>query len=294
VVTHVNGRWVLGSNPMLEVDRLYKKVQNKDATEEELDKATEAATARIRGGISLVAAFLKLRTGSGDKLNLTVQRAGSPKPLPVSLTTAVTPVEAASSRAVTAPGGGEAGYLRLGAFSDRTGKALRDALAALPEGAPLVLDLRGNPGGTLDAAQAVDAALTQGGTFTVQVGPGGKKTNIASPISQTRKPRPVAVLVDAGTASTAEALAASLADKGVGVVVGASRTFGDGLMQTLYPLPDGSGFLLTTGKFVGPRGTDWNGAGLAPSVTLPAGATDDQAIAAALSALRSRNSVALR
>jgi carboxyl-terminal processing protease len=156
-----------------------------------------------------------------------------------------------------------------------------------------VLDLRGNGGsGSLEAAQMVDAALTQGGTFAVEVGKGGKRTPLASPVSQSRRPRPVAVLVDGGTASFAEALAASLVDKGVGTLVGPTRTFGDGLMQQLYPLPDGSGFVLTTGKVVGPRGTDWHNAGLSPRAPLATDATEEQAVAAALSALSARDSVA--
>ena len=85
------------------------------------------------------------------------------------------------------------------------------------------------------------------------------------------------MLVNKGTAGEAEALAVALRDKGVATLMG-SRTFGDALVQTLFPLGDGSGFLLTTGKLVGASGTDWQNAGLAPAVALAAGTSEEQAL----------------
>ena len=85
------------------------------------------------------------------------------------------------------------------------------------------------------------------------------------------------MLVNKGTAGEAEALAVALRDKGVATLMG-SRTFGDALVQTLFPLGDGSGFLLTTGKLVGASGTDWQNAGLTPAVALGAGTSEEQAL----------------
>jgi carboxyl-terminal processing protease len=80
----------------------------------------------------------------------------------------------------------------------------------------------------------------------------------------------VIVLVDGGTASTAEALAAALRDKQVATLVG-GKTFGDALAQTLYLLPDGSAYTLVTGKLLGPNGTDWQRVGLTPASPFPKG-----------------------
>lgn len=283
VITHVDSRWVLGVDPGVAVNKALKRVQARDADEDELVKAVEAAQARIKGGIGLMAAQLKLRSGVGEPRTVTIQRPGAREPMTLAMTTAETRVTPVVAK--TLPGG--IAYIKVNVFSEATFPAFKTALAALPKQPGLVLDLRNNPGGLLDPARNIAGALTRGGNFAFEIGPGNKRTPLLATPSAFHATRPVIVLVDGGTASTAEALAASLKDKQVGTLVG-GKTFGDAAAQTFYPLPDESAFLLTTGKLVGPSGTDWQGAGLSPGVALRGDTPEERVIARAVSVLKSR------
>lgn len=284
VITHVDGKWILGASPLLDYNRVLKQYQAEGASEEDLDKAAESARERIRAGLGLHKAVNLLRRGTGEKRVLTVEREGAAKPLRIELTTANTKVEPVTARTITV-NGRSAAYVRVAALTQNAGDAFARALEGLPPAdGGVVLDLRGNPGGSLEAAQAIDAYLSRGGPFLVETVAGGRRNTLGSPSSSRSDLPRVAVLVDRGTGSTAEALAASLADKQNAPLLGA-RTFGDGLVQTLYPLSDGSGFTLTTGRMSGPRGTAWDRVGLAPRVSLPAGLTEEAVVARALDAL---------
>ncbi len=286
VITHVDGKWVLGSNPAIQVNKMIKRVQSRDATEEELEKAMEAAQERIKGGITLNAAQRKLAVGQGEKRAVTIQRSGAAGPIKLGMTTAVTEVDPVIAK--TLPGG--IGYIRLAAFTEKAAAEFKEELARLPKQPGLVLDLRGNPGGLLEPVKQIAGELTRGGSLLVAVGPGGKRDTLAAPAAG-RPARPIVVLMDKGTASSAEALAAVLRDKKAGVLVG-GKTFGDALVTTLYTLPDGSAYTLTTGKLLAPAGGDWQTAGLAPSVALAGGIPEAQVIAKAVSVLKDRAHVA--
>jgi carboxyl-terminal processing protease len=156
----------------------------------------------------------------------------------------------------------------------------------------LILDLRGNPGGLLDAAMSVEALLSADGTFGYEVGSGGKQTPLKPPaMAASASGRKVIVLVNRGTASVAEAVAAALADQGVATIVG-GQTFGDASVQMAYSMPDNSAFVLSTGKMVGPHRTDWSATGLAPKVAVAQEASDDQVIGKAVDLLESGSQVA--
>jgi len=285
IITHIDGKWVLGASPLLDYNRILKKYEGDGASEEELDRAADSARKKISSGIRLHAALGLLRQGSGTRRVLTVERPGVAKPLRIELTTAVTQVDPVVEARPITVNHRQAAYVKVRAFTEGADEAFRRALEGLPTENGVVLDLRGNPGGSLKAAQAIEAALSPGGTFLVETGANGKKRPLSSPLQMGRKLPRVAVLVDSGTASTAEAVAAALQDKQAGTLVG-TRTFGDGLMQTLYPLPDGSGFTLTTGRMSGPRGTSWDRNGLTPKVALKSGAPESAVLAQAVAALR--------
>ena len=287
VVTHVDGKWVLGSDPFVAANRVLQRVKARDADEEDLQKAVEAAQQRVRGGMTLVQAQKKLTTGQDAKHTLTVQRAGVKDPVKVEVTTAVTEVAPLVAR--TLPGG--VGYIKLNVLTEKSAAAFKQALADLPRQPGLVLDLRGNPGGLLQPAVEIGAQLTRGGNLFVEMGPQNKRRAVTTPVAQNRATRPIVVLVDRGTAALAEALAASLRDKGVGTLLG-GRTFGDAMVQTLYALPDGSAYTLTTGKLLSPGGTSWHGAGLTPQLAVAGSTPEDQVLTRAVSVLKNRANVA--
>ena len=290
VITSVDGKYVLTSNPLVELDKISKRIDAGEATEEEVEKAIEGAEAaqkRIAGGITIVNALKKITAGTGEKRILAVQRPGVAQPISAQVTTALTKVAPLTTK--TLPGG--TAYIKISAFTNRTGAAFKEALSSLPKQSGLVLDLRGNPGGSRSSIREVASLLTPGGSLLLEVNGRGKRAAIASTAPRNQAARPVVVLVDRGTASYAEALAVALRDKGVATLVG-KRTFGDALVRKMYALPDGSGYTLTTGKLLGPTGADWHLVGLAPGVALADTMTEDQVIARAVSALRSRAHIA--
>jgi carboxyl-terminal processing protease len=170
---------------------------------------------------------------------------------------------------------GAVGYLALSRFGDRAGAELTADLADLEsQGATaFVLDLRGNGGGYGDEATAVASAfIASGPIFTTRERNGA--TTVSSASGKANVHAPLVVLIDGDTASAAEIVAGAIQDDGAGTLVG-TRTFGKGVVQSVFPLPDGSAFKVTTARYTTPKGRDIDGVGIAPDVAVsqPAGAT---------------------
>jgi carboxyl-terminal processing protease len=170
---------------------------------------------------------------------------------------------------------GDVGYLGLSRFGDRAGEELTAALDELQASGAraFVLDLRGNGGGYGDEATAVASAFIPSGTiFTTRERSG--VTSVSRASGKANFHAPLVVLVDGDTASAAEIVAGAIADDGIGTLVG-TRTFGKGVVQSVYPLPDGSAFKVTTARYTTPKGRDIEGVGIVPDITVsePAGAT---------------------
>jgi C-terminal peptidase prc len=149
-------------------------------------------------------------------------------------------------------------------------KAQRDVAAAIQkltqQGAQrLVLDLRGNRGGLVsEGIEVARLFLDDGDTIVKTLG--SRKVPKAPPVVASQPPSvvaPLVVLVDSHTASASEILAGALKDNCRGVLVG-GRTYGKGLIQSVYELSDGSGLVLTVGKYVTPNGVDIDLEGIAP------------------------------
>ncbi|HVQ18507.1 MAG TPA: S41 family peptidase, partial [Actinomycetes bacterium] len=139
-------------------------------------------------------------------------------------------------------------------FTRGVGRMVRDAMTNDPENhaGGVILDLRGNPGGLLDEAVEVASAFLDGGpvvSYEQRDAPDHTLYAIGSGDTQT----PVVVLVDGGTASAAEVVAAALQDRSRAVIVG-SRTYGKGSVQEPSVLPDGSAIELTIGRYLTPAG----------------------------------------
>ncbi|GAB4460058.1 MAG: hypothetical protein OHK0029_23460 [Armatimonadaceae bacterium] len=304
IITHVNGRWVLGFNPYLSVNKLARKIQASEATDAEENQyrnELESARKKEAGGIGLLAAQLALRGDSltraklklpTDNQKLTISRPGVKEPLVVEMASRRTDVPKVAARKLPT---GE-GYLQIPVFTRKTGEEVRAALKSLPTDKGLVLDLRGNPGGTLEATLEVESLLlaeTGGGIFAHQVVFNGKSVPLkARPASGKR--RPVAILIDRGTASVAEALAVSLAEKGGAKTVG-SRTFGDAILQAAYTLPDGAAFVIPTGKMLSPqKRLSWANSGVQPQIAVAPGTAEPKVLAQAAAALGGRPRVAVK
>jgi carboxyl-terminal processing protease len=150
------------------------------------------------------------------------------------------------------------GYIRLERFSRNAGEEVRQAIRELKlhrEPTALILDLRGNPGGLLDAAVDVASKFLPRGTMIVSTR--GRRTDAEKKYSSAEEPMvpllPLAVLTDRGTASASEIVSGSLQDMDRAVIVG-TRTFGKGLVQTIVPLNYGSQLKITTARYYTPSG----------------------------------------
>ena len=158
------------------------------------------------------------------------------------------------------------GYIRLKQFNANAAKEMRQAAKSLEEqGAEgYVLDLRGNPGGLLEAS--IDIArqwLNEGIIVSTRTREGIRDVRRATGSAITDKP--LVVLIDQGSASASEILSGSLQDNSRAKLVG-QKTFGKGLVQAVRGLSDGSGLTVTIAKYLTPKGTDIHKNGIEPDV----------------------------
>jgi carboxyl-terminal processing protease len=160
--------------------------------------------------------------------------------------------------------------LQVTAFSGSTGSHLTRAIelgfaGPRPPGG-IILDLRGNRGGVLRQAAMAADSLLPAGLVAMTAGRDPTATRIwRSSGGELAENVPLVVMVDGRTASAAEILAAALADRGRGVVIGSS-TLGKGLVQTIAPLPDGGELFVTWSRVLAPRGWPIHGLGVLPQV----------------------------
>jgi carboxyl-terminal processing protease len=171
------------------------------------------------------------------------------------------------------PGKGRTiGYIRLPIFTTKSIQSMQKALKALEsqKAAGYMLDLRGNPGGVLDAGIAIARMwLAKGTIVSVQERNLPRETVTAA--NQALTTRPLVVLVDQESASASEVLAAALQDNKRAVLVG-KVTFGKGLVQSFEPLNDNSGVLVTVAKYFTPSGKNIHKIGITPDITAEASA----------------------
>lgn len=156
------------------------------------------------------------------------------------------------------------GYIRLSQFSANAAKEVADAIANLEkQGADAyILDLRNNPGGLLQAGIEIARLWLDTGTIVYTVNRQGTLDSFtASGMALTEDP--LIVLVNEGTASASEILAGALQDNGRALLVG-EKTFGKGLIQSLFELPDGAGLAITVAKYETPSHKDIHKAGIVP------------------------------
>ena len=163
------------------------------------------------------------------------------------------------------------GYARVNQFSDTTARELARAIGDLQEDAGdtldgLVLDLRNNPGGVLDAAVDVsDLFLDTGVIVTAEGRTTESRFRRSAHRGDVLDGAPLILLVNEGSASASEIVAGALQDHGRALVVG-TTTFGKGLVQTVVPLSRGRAIKLTTSRYFTPSGDSINGKGITPDV----------------------------
>lgn len=243
-------------------------------------------------GRTLGDAVRGLRGAPGTAVHLRVHRPARAAPLDFDLTRSAIAVSSVRGRPL-APG---YGYLRVVQFNDGTKADLAAALADLQADAGalqgLVLDLRNNPGGLLDAAVAVAETFLDGGLVVYTAGRGTEsETRYDAAPGDALHGAPIAVLVNGGAASAAEIVAGALQDRRRGAVLG-ERSYGKGSVQSVVYFQKRRAIKLTTARYHLPSGTSIQAAGIAPDIVLPPaqdepqGAYEERLLAAALAWLR--------
>ena len=165
------------------------------------------------------------------------------------------------------------GYVRGTHFSETTYRDLLKAVARLKRSSRrelkgLILDLRNNPGGVLDAAVDISDAFLNSGVIVLANGRGRKATFIHEARNgDILNGAYLVVLVNGGSASAAEIVAGAMQDHGRATVVG-SQTFGKGSVQTVIPLSNGRAIKLTTSRYFTPSGDSIHGRGITPDILL--------------------------
>jgi len=203
-----------------------------------------------------------IRGPEGTRVTLTIQR-GDGEPFDVELQRVRIELPSVEARIE----GGDIGYIRVYQFYSGVGDKVRDIYDRFRSLGMkgVVLDLRDNPGGLLTEAIDTARVFVPRGPVVHIVSSGGQRSTfnarfaIAGP--------PVAVLVNGGSASASEIVAAAIRESGAGFLVG-SRTFGKGTVQTIVEFADGSGFKFTTAEYLTPGGRSIDGVGLEPDVTV--------------------------
>lgn len=227
--------------------------------------------------LTLMDAVQKMRGPKGTKVNLTIQRDGTPDPLLFTLMRDTIKIESVKSKIID-----NLGYVRLTQFQEATGRDLAKAIKQFREqkvqGA--ILDLRNNPGGLLTAAVDVSEQFLPNGKLVVFTkNREGKKDEWLAKSKDQMDELPMIILVNEGSASASEIVAGALQDWGRAVIVG-TTSFGKGSVQTILPLGDGSGLRLTTAKYYTPKGRSIQSTGITPDIVvkLPAPAKDGKPV----------------
>jgi len=223
-------------------------------------------------GMTISEAVNLMRGAPGTDIRLTVAREGESQPLEIDITRDIIQVTSIRNRMIE-PG---VGYVRISQFQQRTGRDFIDAMASLREqnNGPLdgmILDLRNNPGGVLQASvDVVDALISQGLIVYTE----GRLPNSASEFeANSDDPSDgvnLVVLINGGSASASEIVAGAIQDHKRGVIMG-TRSFGKGSVQTILPLNDDHAIKLTTARYYTPNGRSIQAQGIVPDIVVKPG-----------------------
>ena len=215
-------------------------------------------------GMTIEQASSHLRGKAGTAVQLNIDRQGKTIP-PISVTRAQIRDQSVFERMLP----NKIGYVELTVFGRDTGMELTRALDRLQqEGArAVVMDLRDNGGGYLEAALDVSSKFIASGPI---VSVESRASNVTTYEAEATAipPLPLAVLVNSHTASASEITSAAIQDSGVGEIIG-TKTFGKGVVQEILQMPDGSAIKITDARYLTPKNRDINHLGITPDIVVP-------------------------
>lgn len=209
-----------------------------------------------------------LRGKPGTDINITVLRESEFKILEFTITREIIRIQDVKGTQILTD---NIGYIRLAEFREDSAKDFRKALDELKEqGADsLIVDLRNNPGGLLNVAIKITEEFLPKGELIVSTKGRRRSQNTETHSTNTSHliDWPMVVLINEGSASGSEILAGAVKDNKRGIIVG-EQSFGKGSVQSVIPLPDGSGLRLTTSKYFTPSGVSIHGEGITPDIVV--------------------------
>lgn len=216
-------------------------------------------------GMSVETAASLIRGEVGTRVRIKLSRQG--KPIDLTLTRAKIEIPSVDYN-LKQEGSARIGYIQLSQFTSHAAQEMQVAIKSLSaKGADaFVLDLRDNPGGLLYSSIDIARMWLNDGAIVKTVDRDNKDDNIRATRTALTD-RPLAILVNKGSASSSEILAGALQDNRRAIVVG-GQTFGKALVQSLHPLSDGSGLAVTIAHYYTPNGTDISKKGIKPNVEI--------------------------
>jgi carboxyl-terminal processing protease len=227
---------------------------------------------RINGestkGMNLGEAVTKMRGRRGSRVTLTLAREGVKTPVEVSVTRQIINVPSVHAEEL----GDGLLYVSISSFQTGTTRALEKALKDFSKKEPvrgLILDLRKNPGGLLDQAVSMSDLFIADGVIVTTESRGQEIDRRVAHTENTQPDYPIIVMVDAGSASAAEIVAAALQENARAKLLG-TKSFGKGSVQTVIDLEDGSGLKLTIAYYKTPKGRIIQDAGVIPDIEVSA------------------------
>lgn len=222
--------------------------------------------------MSLPDAVDLIRGPKGTKVSLQILHEGSTSPNDVSLDRDTIIVKSVEYSQKTTPSGKKIGYIKLSRFGENTESEWNDAVSKALNDSPdgIVLDLRNNPGGFLDAAVFIGSELIDSGDIVIQENGAGQRQEYKVNRAGKLLKQPLVVLINKGSASASEIVAGAVQDHKRGQLVG-EQSFGKGTIQEAQDLPGGTGIHVTTAKWLTPNGRWIHNTGLTPDVNVARG-----------------------
>lgn len=219
-------------------------------------------------GLSLNQAVDKMRGEVGTKIKLKLVRSGTREPIEMTLTRAE--IKTPSIRSMVLDD--HYGYLRVSQFQANSGDQFAEKLNNLKEEAGelrgLIIDLRNNPGGVLQAAvQMADELLEEGLIVYTKGRSEIAQLSFSAQAGDALEGKPVIVLIDGGSASASEILAGALQDHSRAVIMG-TQSFGKGSVQNILQLDEEHALKLTTARYYTPNGRSIQAQGIVPDITV--------------------------
>ena len=218
------------------------------------DKLIKVGAENLTGNkITNKKVFETLRGKSGTTVNVTILRNGVKNSMPFKITRAAIPLYSLDAAYMTS---GDIGYIKINKFAATTYNEYLKAFNDLNKQGmkKLILDLRGNPGGYLNAAVDIsDEFLTNGLQIVYTQGKANPKKTYRATQRGSFEKNNLVILIDEGSASASEIVAGAIQDNDRGLIIG-RRSFGKGLVQDQMQLPDGSAIRLTVARYYTPTG----------------------------------------